>query len=82
MLDGVYLYTRGYGLEISREACTDTTFFCRRVDADENEIGVLDSRVDICGKEKIAPPGFPHDVLETWFVDRECKVMAVPGIDP
>ena len=70
-----------YILQISSEAFANTRLFGRGVDADEDEVGLLDAAVDVGGKEEVLAARLAHDVLEPGLVDRELEVRAVPRVD-
>lgn len=71
----------GHSLEVSGETSTDTALLGGGVDTDEDEIGLLDTLIDISGEEEVATTRLADDILEAGFVDRKLEVGAVPGVD-
>lgn len=68
-------------LKICSEASTNAALLRRRVDTDEDQIGLLDALVHVCGEEEVASAGLFDDVNETRLVDGEVIVGAVPRVD-
>lgn len=71
----------GHVLEIRGKARADAALLGGRVDADKDEVRVLDALVDVRREEQVAPPALAHDVLQPRLVDRQLEVAAVPGVD-
>ena len=59
---------RNHALEISCIASTNTTFLCRRIDADENKVGLLNGLVYARGEKEVATTSFPDDIDKPWFI--------------
>ena len=70
-----------YVLEIGGEPSTHTALLRRRVDADEDQIGLFNPLVDIGGEEEIATACLADNILQTRFIDGQGEIRAVPGID-
>jgi hypothetical protein len=68
-------------LEVSSEAGTDTALLGGGVDADEDQVGLLDALIDIGGEEEVAATSLSDNVLKTGFVDGKLEIRAIPGID-
>lgn len=70
-----------HSLEISGKSCTNTALLCRCVDRDKDQISLLDGLVNIGGEEEVATAGLADNGVETWLVDGEVELGAVPRID-
>ena len=57
-------------LQISRKARANTALLRGGIHGDEDKVCLLDSLVNVGGKEQIAPACLAHNVLEPGFVDR------------
>ena len=68
-------------LEISGKPSADATLLCGGVDADEDEVSLLNAFIDIGRKEEVATARLTDNVFKTWFIDRQIEFRAVPGID-
>jgi hypothetical protein len=69
-------------LEVGCIASTHARLLCRGVDADENEIGLLDRSVYVGRKEEVAATCLLDDLDKTRFVNGQLIVAAVPRINP
>ena len=69
-------------LEVGCIASTHARLLCRGVDADENEIGLLDRSLYVGRKEEVATTCFLDDFDETRFVNGQFIVAAIPSINP
>ena len=71
-----------YGiLEIGSETCSNATLLGGRVDADEDEVGVLDAFVHIGGEEEIAVAGLADDIFEIGLIYWKFEFRVVPSVD-
>lgn len=68
-------------LEVGSKSCAHAGFLGRGVDADEDQICLSDSLVDIRREKEVATACLADDVLEAWFVDREFVIWAIPRIN-
>ena len=68
-------------LEIGSTSCAHAALFRGRVDAHEDEIGLLDTLIDLCRKEKVPTARFTDNGLEAGFIDRKVEVWRVPSGD-
>ena len=57
-------------LEIRRLACARTEGLRRRVDADEDDVGVFDSLHYVGGEKEVASAGLLDDIVQSGFVNR------------
>jgi len=56
-------------LEISSKSSTHSTLLGGGVDADEDQISLLDGLVDVGREEEVATARLADNLLETWLVD-------------
>ena len=70
-----------YALQVCAEACTDTALLRRRVNGDEDQVGLLDSLVDVRREEQVLAASGPHDIFEAGLVDGQVEARAVPRVD-
>ena len=70
-----------YALQVCAEACTDTALLRRRVNGDEDQVGLLDRLVNVRGEEEVLAAGRLHDIDQAGLVDWQLKVGAVPRVD-
>lgn len=70
-----------YVLEIGGEPSTHTALLRRRVDADEDQIGLFNRLVDVGGEEEIAATCLADNILQTRLIDGQGEIRAVPGIN-
>jgi len=56
-------------LEIGSKASTNARLLCRGVDADENEVRLLDGFVYVGGEKEVATTCLFDDVVKAWFID-------------
>ena len=70
-----------YVLEISGKPSADTTLLCGRVDADEDEVSLINAFIDIGREEEVATARLTDNVFKTWFIDGQIEFWAIPGID-
>jgi hypothetical protein len=68
-------------LEIGSRPCTNTALLRRGVDADKDEVGLLNGTIDICREEQVAATRLADDILQSGLIDGKLEVRAVPGID-
>ncbi len=68
-------------LQISSETGSNTRLLGGSVHGHEDKVGLLNGLVDVRGEEEVAVPCLADDILETWLVDGELEVGAVPRID-
>lgn len=71
---------RWYSLQISGISLAHTALLCGCIDANKDEIGLLDRLIDIRAKEQIASPASLDDLIETRF--EYGQGIAVPSCDP
>ena len=69
-------------LEIGSIASTNARLLCRGVDADENEVRLLDGLVHVRGEKEVAATCLFDDVVKAWFIDGEGVAGAIPSINP
>lgn len=69
-------------LEVGCIASTHTRLLGRGVDADENEIGLLDRSLYVGRKEEVAATCLLDNFDKTRFVNGQLIVAAVPSINP
>ena len=50
-------------LEIGGTSCTHAALFRGRVDTHEDEVGLFDTLIDLCGKKKVPSARFAYDGL-------------------
>lgn len=56
-------------LEIGSKTSTDTRLLCRSVDADKNEVRLLDGLVYVRGEKEVATTCFFDNVVKARFID-------------
>jgi hypothetical protein len=56
-------------LEIGSITSTNTRLLCRSVDADENEVRLLNGLIYVRGEKEVATTGLFDDVVKAWFID-------------
>lgn len=74
-------YGRIHSLEICRKTSTNTALLRGRVDADEDQVCLLDALVDVGREEEVASARLLDDVNEAGLIDGEAEIGAVPRVD-
>jgi hypothetical protein len=70
-----------HSLEIRSKASAYPRLLGGCIDRDENEVGVLDTLIDVGGEEEVPPSRLADNVFEPGFVDGKVIVGTVPGVD-
>ena len=55
-------------LEVGSKASTNTSLLCRGVDADENEVRLLDGAVYVRGERQVATTCLFDNIVEARFI--------------
>ena len=67
-------------LKVSGKSSAYPALLSGSIDTNEDKISLLDAFIDIGGEKEVTSAGLADNIIEAWFVNRQLKVRAIPGI--